>query len=118
MSELEEIKARAAERRKESVQNGDALYTHRKLFADSEADLDRAIAIAEERSLAYDALKDAADRQRERFQVVLSEARAAVLALRDAIKNPDKFVVSGDTRILYTLYADTESFEKYRKTDG
>lgn len=133
MSELEELKARAAERR--TVARYDPENTDRSLYKQRieriEADLDRAIAIAEEQYEVNGLLlqgKDGVVAEFHRGNATLErerdEARADVLALRPfvvCVYEQDNRHPCGDWTLDEEKWcdpcralADTKSYEQYR----
>lgn len=123
MSELDDIKARAEERRK--IQNPHPELVLPKLKEEAEADLDRAIAIAEE------VLVDRARLEKERAWEISqrNQARADVVKLRDAGKafdaDPHDILGTcipgrkgwrpcGTCDGMRKLLTDTEHYEQYR----
>lgn len=129
MSELDDIKARAAERRRVMPLNGVSMNEHG-YQGQAEADLDRAIAMIQnnplveelagqlletlaERDKLIDERNEARTLAQSRYENLveyaeqLEKARAAVLALRDAFK----LCVAGDYQ---KVLADTESYEQHR----
>lgn len=121
-SELEELKARAAERKYACTHRVSELGIQGVMEAGNQAmnDLDRAITIAERTAESYEERLRSVEKRRQKAEAevtelrrIRDEARAAVLALRDVLQ---RVPGTQGSATAVRMLADTESYEQFRES--